>query len=390
MRIVYSHRIQSRDGQGVHVEAIVAALRDAGHTVLVVGPSFYDQAAFGGESRWVALIRRCLPGALSELAELAYNAPAYWRLRRACRDFKPDLLYERYNLFYLAGALVARQQRLLFYAEVNAPLAAERTRHGSLRLQKLARLTERFVWRSADRVMAVTGVLRDMVAAAGAPASRIEVTQNGIDPARFAPPRPRGDGPIVLGFVGFVRDWHGLGSVIDALASEAGTELRLTIVGEGPARSALQRQAAALGIAERVVFTGGGAHEAVRELVAGFDIALQPRVVAYASPLKIFEYMAAGRAIVAPDQPNIREILEHGRTALLFDPGEPGGAWQAITRLVADPGLRARLGEAARAEIQRRNFTWRGNADRIVTWARADLSAEAPSAPVPAAFARGS
>ena len=375
MRILYSHRIQSRDGQGIHVEAIVTALREAGHEVLVVGPSFYEQAAFGGESRWVALIRRCLPGMLSEIAELAYNLPAYRRLRRACDSFRPDLIYERYNLFYLAGALAARRRRLPFYVEVNAPLADERTRFGNLRLRRLGRASERLVWRSADRLLTVTGVLKEMVAASGVTPSRIEVIPNGIEPARFAAAPSRRAGPIVLGFVGFVRTWHGLHVVIDALAREAGAQsLHLVVVGEGPARPELERQAAATGVSARVRFTGLAAHEAIPELVAGFDIVLQPRVVAYASPLKVFEYMAAGRAIVAPDQPNIREILEHDRTALLFDPAQPDGLWQAIRRLAEDAPLRERLGAAAREQIRQRDHSWRRNAERIVSMAQADLA----------------
>jgi len=124
-------------------------------------------------------------------------------------------------------------------------------------------------------------------------------------------------------------------------------------------------------VAERVRFTGLVAHEQVPLAVAGFDIALQPRVVEYASPLKIFDYMAAGRAIVAPDQPNIREVLEHERTALLFDPGRAGAMGEAIARLLGDAPLRRRLGAAARAELERRDFTWSGNAARIVAWAEA-------------------
>jgi glycosyltransferase involved in cell wall biosynthesis len=112
------------------------------------------------------------------------------------------------------------------------------------------------------------------------------------------------------------------------------------------------------------------AHEQVPRAVAHFDIALQPRVVDYASPLKIFDYMAAGRAIVAPDQPNIREVLAHERTALLFDPAREGAMWEAIARLLGDAALRQRLGAAARAELERRDFTWSGNAARIVAWAQ--------------------
>ena len=175
----------------------------------------------------------------------------------------------------------------------------------------------------------------------------------------------------MLGFVGFVRDWHGLDAVIAAMAADRdGPKVRLVVVGDGPARPALERQAAALGMAERVTFTGLQPREAIPALVAGFDIALQPLVVRYASPLKIFEYMAAGRAIVAPDQPNIREMLRDEETALLFDSDAAGAMWHAIRRLAGDAALRRRLGAAARAEIARRDYTWRGNAARIVAWAR--------------------
>jgi glycosyltransferase involved in cell wall biosynthesis len=371
VRILYSHRIQSRDGQSVHVEALVAALRELGHDVLVVGPGFYEQAEFGGESSFVAALRARLPRALAELAELAYNAPAWWRVRLACRRFHPDLIYERYNLYYLAGTLVARRKGIPLFLEVNAPLAEERSRHGGLGLPRLAGWAERFVWRSADRVLAVTGVLKAMIAAAGVPEAQIEVVPNGIEPSRFValPQRPAAVDKVVLGFVGFVREWHGLDTVIAAMAADPATSLDLVVVGDGPAVPALRQQAAELGLADRVHIAGLVAHDAIPELVAGFDIALQPRVVAYASPLKLFEYMAAGKAIVAPDQPNIREVLVDGVTALLFDPAAPDSMWTAIRRLAADPPLRGRLGAAASTEVARRAYTWRANAERVVAWA---------------------
>jgi glycosyltransferase involved in cell wall biosynthesis len=371
VRILYSHRIQSRDGQSVHVEALVAALRELGHDVLVVGPGFYEQAEFGGESSFVAALRARLPRALAELAELAYNAPAWWRVRLACRRFRPDLIYERYNLYYLAGTLVARRKGIPLFLEVNAPLAEERSRHGGLGLPRLAGWAERFVWRSADRVLAVTGVLKAMIAAAGVPEAQIEVVPNGIDPTRFAdlPQRPAAVDKVVLGFVGFVREWHGLDTVIAAMSADPATSLDLVVVGDGPAVPALRQQAEDLGVADRVHIEGLVAHDAIPELVAGFDIALQPRVVAYASPLKLFEYMAAGKAIIAPDQPNIREVLVDGVTALLFDPAAPDAMWTAIRRLAADPLLRGRLGAAASAEVTRRAYTWRANAQRVVAWA---------------------
>jgi glycosyltransferase involved in cell wall biosynthesis len=383
LRILYSHRILSRDGQGVHLDALVAALRDAGHEVRVVGPPAYDHVGLGGESRLVSLLRRWMPGFAMELAELAYSAPAYRRLARAAEAFRPDVIYERYNLFFLAGALLARRRRLPLLVEVNAPLAAERARFDKLRLRRLARWSEAFVWRAANRVLPVTGVLATHVAAAGVPPERIVVTPNGVDREEFPAParEPAGAADkdeIVLGFVGFVRAWHGLDAVVRAIAAWRGRpRLALVIVGDGPARPQLERLAAELGVADRVRFTGVAERSAVPGLVAGFDIALQPAAVAYACPLKVVEYMAAGRAIVAPDQPNLRELLDDGRTALLFDPDrQPAGEamWQAVQRLVQDPALRRRLGAAAQAEVAARDLTWAGVARRVAELAKSEIA----------------
>ena len=379
MRILYSHRIQSRDGQSVHVEELVAAFRGLGHEVRVVGPGFYGGHGFGGESRRVAALRRVLPGALAEVAELAYNVPAYRRLAAAARELRPQLIYERYNLYYLAGAALARRLGVPYFLEVNAPLVEERRRYGGLRLHRLAARAEGHVWRAADRVLAVTAVLKDRIVAAGADPARVHVVPNGVVLDRFRPSPPAADGTVVLGFVGFVREWHGLDAVISGLAAHPDRSLRFVVVGDGPARPGLAALAERLGVADRVRFAGLVPHEAVPDAIARFAIALQPRVVEYASPLKIFDYMAAGRAIVAPDQPNIREVLTDGRTALLFDPARPDAMWQAIARLIDDGDLRARLGAAARTELERRDCTWRGNAARITGWAAA-LDPYAPDA----------
>ena len=382
MRILYSHRIQSRDGQSVHVEELVAALRADGHEVLVVGPSFYDHSGFGGESSAVALLRRLLPGVLGECAELAYNIPAYLRLRRAWKAFRPDLVYERNNLYFFPSTLLRRFHKALFYLEVNSPLATERARFGNLRLQRLALALERMVWRSADRVLPVTGVLRDELIQAGVDPARISVVPNGVVLDRYLPRDPLStdpQAPLVLGFVGFVRSWHGLDAVVTAIADQAGAgvgdrKLCLTVIGDGPARAELEQQARRLGVSEQVQFTGVVEHAEVPAMLRGFDIALQPKVVAYASPLKIFDYMAAGCAIVAPDQPNIREILEHERTALLFNPNDSAALWQAISRLIDDPALRRRLAVAARAELEAKDYTWHGNARRIAQWAAGQMA----------------
>ncbi len=264
------------------------------------------------------------------------------------------------------------------YLEVNAPLAAERAAFGGLRLKRLAGAVERFTWRSARRVLAVTKALGQIVAELGVAAERIAVVPNGVVLARFPPrvPRPADgadDDGVTLGFVGFMRGWHGLDTVLRGMAGDpAGARLRLELIGTGPALAELERLAAELGLGDRVRFEGLVAHEQVPARLARFDIALQPRATAYASPLKLFDYMAAGCAIVAPDQPNIREVLEDGSTALLFLPDDAEAFWRAIRLLAEHRELRDRLGAAARARLEAADFTWSGNARRIACRVSAD------------------
>jgi glycosyltransferase involved in cell wall biosynthesis len=384
MRILYSYRIQSRDGQAVHVEEMVTALREAGHEVRVVGPAAYGATGFDTSSRLLERVRQLLPGGLGELAELGYNLVAIRRLTRAWREFRPDLVYERYSLFHFAGAWLAHRHGALMYLEINSPLAAERSRHGGLKLGALARRCEQVIWSSACRVLPVTAVLGGIVAKSGVNPDRITVIPNAIVPARYLSSEPPADPPL-LGFVGFVREWHGLDVVLEAMAGDP-VPLDLVVVGDGPARPALERQAVTLGLARRVRFLGVVPHEQVPALLGGIGIALQPRVTDYASPLKVFEYMAAGCAIVAPDQPNIREILTHETTAMLFDPSTPGAMWAAVRRLAGDAILRARLGQAARAAVLELH-TWAGNARRIETLAAADRERLCPGPEADAALA---
>jgi glycosyltransferase involved in cell wall biosynthesis len=386
MRILYHHRTASRDGQAVHIDEMIAALRGLGHEVVVVcpGSSAGPSAAaandhspgMGGESGWVAGLRRALPRAAYELLELAYSLVAYRKLMRAARQFRPEVIYERYNLFLLAGAMASRRLRLPLLLEVNAPMFEERSRHsGGIALSRLARWLEGLTWRAADFVLPVTAALAGHVLARRVPPERVVVVPNGINEAHFegalsmdeAKQRLGLAGRLVLGFTGFVREWHGVERVIDWLASpEAPPEACLLMVGDGPARAGLEAQALRLGVASRVHFTGVIDRDAVPAHVAAFDIALQPAVTAYASPLKLMEYLVMAKPVVAPDTPNLREVLQHGRNALLFAEGVDGALQQALSQACASPLLREELSREARATIGRLGLTWRANAARAV------------------------
>lgn len=389
MKILYHHRTASKDGQAVHIEEMIEALRSEGHQVHVVSPGGDEPASagagqggqggsgqMGSDMGWVHWLKARMPKAMYELMELAYSIVAYRKLMKAARSFQPDAIYERYNLFLLSGLMVKKRLGLPLLLEVNAPLVQERSQHsGGLAMKRLARWAEGVAWRGADCVLPVTQVLADHVRARGVPDSRIQVIPNGINRAHFAlAPTPDEakarlglQGRLVLGFTGFVRDWHGVDRVVDWMATpQAPAHTHLLVVGDGPVRESLEQQARRLGLAERVSFTGVIHRDQVPAHVAAFDVALQPAVTPYASPLKLMEYLVLGKAVLAPATPNLEEVLTHEDNALLFQESDSTGLQDALTRLCQDDALRARLAQAAQDTVTRLDLTWLGNARRVV------------------------
>lgn len=383
MKILYSHRTRSADGQHVHIRALTEAMRARGHEVFIAGPGVGQRdkphAAKPLRARENAMRRR-MPAALYECAEYAYSFYAHRRLRQMAMQVRPDVIYERYNLFFHAGVWLKEKTGLPLLLEVNAPLAEERAAHGGLRLRAFAERSERTIWRAADCVLPVSQALAEKVRAAGVSDDKAVVIPNGVgedflrlrDGARTRA-RYGLAGKTVLGFAGFMRPWHGLDRALRFVAETARPDLHLLLVGDGPARRDLEALAAALGVADCVTFAGVVQRDAMPDALAAFDIALQPAAVSYASPLKLFEYMAQGKAIVAPDQPNVREALGDNETAALFAPDAPGAFHRALFGLIDDAPRRARLGGAARARLISEEFTWAAAARRVETIASALL-----------------
>jgi glycosyltransferase involved in cell wall biosynthesis len=374
MKILYHHRIRSKDGQYVHLEELTRALAKLGHEIVLVGPVAIDKEEFGADAGGIATLKKFLPRFIYEILEFAYSFFAFFRLWRAVRIHRPDGIYERYNLFFPAGIWVHKLLRVPLLLEVNAPILEERSRYDGLQFTRLARWSQEYVWRGADFALPVTRVMADYVRRAGVPESRISVVPNGVDLDKFQRQPAREEAKqrlglpdsLVLGFTGFVRDWHGLDHVIDWMAGHQGQKpLHLLITGDGPARPSLEELARKRGVSQAVTITGIVPREDVMRYVAAYDIALQPAVVEYASPLKLFEYLVLGCAIVAPSMPNIREILVHGENALLFDPSDQDAFGKTLQSLCDDDELRLRICAGARRTIQDRQLTWLHNAERV-------------------------
>ncbi|BCN27318.1 glycosyltransferase family 4 protein [Vibrio alfacsensis] len=370
MKILYHHRIASKDGQYVHVEEIIHALEKRGHEIIIVGPRIAEESKFGSDGGWVSALRKSLPKFCSEILEFGYAFYVLGKLLLAIIQHRPDAIYERYNLFLPAGIWAKKIFRLKLILEVNSPLYDERKQYGGITLHSLAKWSEHYTWRNADHVCPVTHVLSGYIERAGVPKERITVIPNGIDPEKFSPSEA-GDreskfkGRLTIGFVGFCREWHQLDKLLSLIAETENSELMLLIIGDGPAAEPLQEQAKKLGIEDRLSITGLIERQDMSAWLDQVDIALQPAATPWCSPLKLIEYLAKGKAIIAPNTENIRELLTDTHNALLYNMSAPEEILQCVKRIISNDELREQLKQGAIKTIQDKGLTWNNNAQRI-------------------------
>ncbi|MEW5767418.1 MAG: glycosyltransferase family 4 protein [bacterium] len=380
MRILYHHRTQAEDAQGIHINELIKAWRKLGHEVeLVALAQRGDDLEKTKGKRW-EYVASFSPRLIYELLELAYNLVGYFRLVKAGRRFRPDFLYERYSLYNFSGILAARFLGIPLILEVNSPLAYEKKRYERLVFSPLARYLERRICSGSNKTIVVSGALKDHLWQIGVPLERIVVLPNGVNLDEFDAAACNGeavrkkyglDGKIILGFTGWFKDWHGLNLAMEVM-SEIGKSpeplkaLHLLLVGDGSARPDLEAYVHNHGLGSFVTFAGPVKRKDIPSYVAAFDIALQPGVTPYASPMKLIEYMAMGKAVVAPALPNICEILQDGQNGLLFKEGDRDDLKRVLLKLIDHPELRRQLGEKARETVRERGFTWEENARRVI------------------------
>lgn len=387
MRVLYHHRTRGRHVEGVHIRGVVGALRELGHEVHVVSfpgadpeaepgvdtGSRHDvrRSAAAGQLAW--LVTR-LPGVAFEMAELAYNLVTWWRLRVEMDRRRPDFIYERYSLFLFMTILMSRRRGIPIILEINDSAVVERVR--PLWLKRLARRVERWCLTRASGLVFISSRFRDLLTGEYDSLPPAVVSPNAVD-ARFDPRaydrdalrRQHGlDGRVVCGHLGAFVHWHGVSRFVDAIIDRLGEApaLTLLLVGDGVDLPAVRREVARRGLDDRIRLPGRVPHHLVPQWIACMDYAFLPDSNEYGSPMKLFELMAMGVAVVAPDYDPIAEVIDNGTTGWLFPRKALDACVDRVLALATQGDERVRVGEAARAYIERER-RWRNNAEQLLS-----------------------
>jgi glycosyltransferase involved in cell wall biosynthesis len=290
-----------------------------------------------------------------------HDLPAFLRLRRLIAALRPDIVHTHSSKAGFLGRLAARQVGTP--AVVHTPHVFPFQMAVSPALQALYRVLERRAARWADRIACVCEqerreALRLRIAAP----DRLVVIPNGVE-APIEPPTPADrltqrralglapDG-LVVGMVARFTRQKGHADLLAALPAVFRREpgARVVLVGDGELRAALERDIAARGFRGQVTIVG--AREDAARCYPAFDVTALPSLWE-GMPYALLDAMAHGSAIVATTVGGVPEAIKDGQSGLLVPPSAPDRLADALTALLADPALRARLGEAARRTVQK-------------------------------------
>jgi glycosyltransferase involved in cell wall biosynthesis len=349
-------------GSAAHTEGIVRALIRRGYpTTVATTGRIAGMPADTTEARLPALVAPNVPTETLEWLSGLWQASAVLRAGSSS-----SLVYQRYSLNNLAGLIIARRRGVPLVLEANASEVLWRQQWSRLRFPRFAAACERLLLSQADRIATVSDNAATQLLSAGADTTRVRVIPNAVEFERFAtaapvalpfPPRS-----FVVAFAGLFYPWQGVPTLASAFAllARGRRDTRLLLVGDGSSGPEVRGILNRAGVADRVHLAGVVAREAVPGYLAAADVLVSPHTGVQGfigSPVKLFEYMASGRAIIATRVAQLEQILEHERTALLVAPDDPEALCDAMIRLRDEPALSHALGTAAATEARDRH-TW--------------------------------
>ncbi len=383
MKICYFNYVhdyrEASVGSFVHVMEFTRAFRELGHTI--ESSSLFLKKDSAGKSEryrskepvWKTKLRKFY----YEPRQVFNNFRFFFKEWKIIRSFRPDVIVTRHSPYFFTSPVLGRLYGIPVILEINAL--------GQHLLKTYIRFHvhypgfsffEKISLKLCSAATVTSRELKDILVDYRVPEAKITVNPMGVDPGKICPHTDSGlkkslglSGKVIFGFIGSINYWHGMDNLMEMMKRTVSALPRIAylIVGDGPKRQELEDFVRQNGLGDRVKCTGYVPYEEINLYLNAMDVclALYPLEKAFFfSPLKIFEYMAAGRPVVATSVGQIREIIRHGENGFLVDPDRPREIEALFRKLMNDSPLRKRIGESARTFIST-NYSWHRNAKTV-------------------------
>ncbi|MCD6116158.1 glycosyltransferase family 4 protein [bacterium] len=334
----------------------------------------------GNEQPVRTIIKKHLHRYLHETNQIVKNVRFY---REECSIIKkdiPDILIARMESYLFSPRLIGKKANIPIIAEADSPVVYELDNFGPRyrRIRGLAEKLEIDFINSADISFCVSNTLKQYFVGRGVPENHLHVITNGADLKRFNPfispaavqRRFPLQGKTVVGFVGSFHYWHGVSELIElikAVVADNRDVVFLLVGSGGPMLDDLKTFIRTERLENRIFLTGYVEHTLVPAYISSMDIVIAPYPALdffYYSPVKIFEYMACGKAVITSRIGQIAEVIENGRDGILCTPGSIREMIMAVKELAADKNSIERMGMAAFKKIGKQ-YSWHRKAQEL-------------------------
>lgn len=396
MKILYysAHPNLSLNGNGgyaTHMREMIQAFEELGHIVIPVIhgrlPKTKNSVALKPKKNLTLglkdIIKNALPGKLwrtiKDINLIIEDRAAAKKLDAVVKEIQPDLIYERVAMLQPGGLRVALKYGIKHILEINAPTVSETYGQESAKsfLRSTATSLEKWQLQNTNLIVSVSTALVDYYNKKFDSLAPYVITPNAVNPEYLSNMSSQGtseiiakyglSNKIVIGFLGTFFSWHRIDMLIKVFSElNIDDKCRLLLVGSSKdikLQSSLSDLARDLN-GEAIIFAGRVPHNQVYNYINAMDICVSPNNEWYMSPIKIFEYGAVGKAIIAPNTPPVNEVYTNNENAIIIEPKE-NELKNALIKLVQESEFRERLGAKAKLSILK-NHTWKANAESVL------------------------
>lgn len=391
MKIIFysphpTHDIVTEVGYATHQRETIIALQNKGAEVIpvIMGGTILEEVPYKDgkaitHSGLKGLIKKIIPRyvwvTLKDFRLMMHDRRAAKCLEAAIIKHQPDLVYERSEYLQDSSVSLVKKYNIKYFIEVNSPFVQEMKHlEGNSLWTGLGHYKEKRKYKAADQVWVVSSALKlFLVERYGIESNKISISPNRINIKEFnqknvleVPVNFKKEVPII-GFVGSILPHHDVEDLIAAfkLVIDRGYKAQLCIVGGGSLLDSLKTKVEQLKISEWVYFIGKVPHHQVPAYIKQMDICVMPGSNWYGSPIKIFEYGILGKAVIAPNNGPVNDVMEDLKDGILIEKGADSIA-SAMIKLIEDSELRLRLGNNFKTKIEA-EYQWEHAAQMILS-----------------------